>query len=60
MYTFRPAVAGTIAHQLLDERVREASGRRAARAIRRERRTPARAPVRRHPPSLAVLRRSFG
>jgi hypothetical protein len=61
MYTFHPAVAGTVARQLLDERIREASSRGAARAIRADRLTTAASPARRRRPlSLAVLRRSFG
>jgi hypothetical protein len=61
MYTFHPAVAGTVSRQLLEERVRAASSRSAARAIRQERLMRAPSPARRRRRlSLAVLRRSFG
>jgi len=59
MYTFHPAVAGTVSRQLLEERIRAAGSGNAARAIRRERLMRAPSPARRRL-SLAVLRRSFG
>ena len=61
MYTFHPAVAGTVAQQLVDERIRETSRRSAARAIRQSRRSRAHlTSPRRRAWSLTVLRRSFG